>query len=74
MKKLSILIVVILSILPIFSQTTEETIYLNSGGSSLWSADNAQFVVWYWCYKEDGDGVDGQASDFMAIVPGDENV
>ncbi|MFI3296799.1 MAG: T9SS type A sorting domain-containing protein, partial [bacterium] len=48
--------------------------YLNSGGSSLWSADNAQFVVWYWCYKEDGDGVDGQASDFMAIVPGDENV
>ncbi len=74
MKKLSILIVAILTILPIFSQTTEETIYLNSGGSSLWSADDAKFVVWYWCYKEDGDGVDGQASDFMTIVPGDENV
>lgn len=44
MKKIIYLVV----FLSVFAIANAKTLYLNSGGPTLWSIDNAKFAVWYW--------------------------
>ncbi|MFI3297723.1 MAG: starch-binding protein, partial [bacterium] len=66
MKKFTTLLVALVFALPMFSQTT---IYLNTGGSSLWNQGSAKFVVWYW----NDSGTSGP-SDFMTLVSGETDI
>ncbi len=67
MKKNLIILVALIFALPIFAQTT---IYLNTGGSTLWNQGSAKFVVWYW----NSDETTSEASEFMTLAPGETDI
>ena len=50
----------LMAALCILSSASAKTLYLNTGGSSLWSADNAKFAIWYW-----GNTTEGKWSELM---------
>jgi len=49
--------------------TDMDTLYLNTGGSSLWNQAGAKFSVWYW-----NDGFDGNFTDFLELAYGETDI
>jgi len=69
MKKLFSLVAALMMCCAMWAADEVDTLYLNTGGSTLWNSAGAKFSVWYW-----NDNEQGHFSDFLELAYGETDI